>query len=55
MADLQTVIMNNDAVDDEVQECLPVGERGILQPLLDPPTERRQVRHDRTSLGSLFA
>lgn len=55
MADLQAFVVNDDALDDELQERLFVGGRSVVQPVLDPRTKRRQARHHRLSLGALFA
>jgi hypothetical protein len=55
MTDLQAVVVNDDALDDELQESLFVGGRSLVQPILNPLAERRQVRHHRLGLGALFA
>jgi transposase-like protein len=55
MADLQAVVMNDDALDDELQDRLLVGERGIRQPAPNAPAERRQVSDDLLRLGALAA
>ncbi len=55
MANLQAVVVNDDALDDELQECLFVGGRSLVQPILNPLTKRCQVRHHRLGLGALFA
>ena len=55
MADLQAVVMNDDAFDDEAQDRLLVGERGVRQPAPNAPAERRQVGDDLLRLGALAA
>ena len=55
MADLQAVVMNDDALDDELQDRLLVGERGVRQPAPNAPAERRQVGDDLLRLGALAA
>lgn len=55
MTDLQAAVVNDDALDDELQEHLPVGRRSLIQPGPNPLAERRQVRHDCLGLGALFA
>jgi putative transposase len=41
MADLQTAVADDDALDDELQDGLFVGERGLVQPGLDAFAEGR--------------
>src|SRR3954462_15492933 len=55
MTDLQAAVVNDDAVDDQLQESLPVLKRGILQPDLNPLAERPQIGHHRLSLAPLVA
>jgi len=55
MTDLQAAVVNDDAVDDQLQESLPVLKRGILQPDLNPLAERPQIGHHRLSLVALVA
>jgi hypothetical protein len=55
MTDLQAAVVNDDAVDDQLQESLPVLKRGIVQPDLNPLAERPQIGHHRLSLAPLVA
>jgi hypothetical protein len=55
MADLQAVLMNDDALDDELQDGLLVGERCFVQAIAHAVTERCQVGHDFLRLGLLTA
>ena len=41
MADLQTAVADDDALDDELQDGLFVGERGLGEPGLDAFAEGR--------------
>src|SRR3954449_11510640 len=43
MADLQTVLMNDDALDDELQNGLLVGEAGLVQAAVQAAAERGEV------------
>jgi transposase-like protein len=43
MADLQTVLMNNNALDDELQDGLLVGEAGLVQAAVQARAERGEV------------
>src|SRR5215212_9840575 len=43
MADLQTVLMNDDALDDELQDGLLVGEAGLVQAVVQARAERGEV------------
>ena len=47
MADLQAAVADDDALDDELQDRLLVGERRFLQAAADAGAERRQARSDR--------
>ena len=53
MPDLQAALVNDDALDDELQDGLLVGERGIFQPTVHAFAEGRQVRHDLPRPGML--
>ena len=46
MLDLDVVVMDGDALDDQLQECLAVGDAGAVQPCADAFAECRQaVQH----------
>ena len=46
MLDLEVVIVDGDALDDQLQECLAVGDARALQPCADAFAERGQaVQH----------
>ena len=55
MTDLQAAVVNDDAVDDQLQESLPVHKRGILQPDLNSLAERPQISHHRLGPAALVA
>jgi putative transposase len=55
MADLQAVVMNDDALDDELQDGLLVGEGGIVQSFPNTLAEGRQLSHDLLGFGTLVA
>jgi hypothetical protein len=47
--------VDDDALDDELQDGLLVGERGVVEPAAHARAERRQVRQDLAGLGPLLA
>jgi hypothetical protein len=55
MADLQCVFSDDDALDDELQDGLPLGKRGILQSCRDAFAKGRQACHHLPRLGALAA
>lgn len=55
MADLQAVLVNDDALDDELQDCLLLSERGFVQPAAHAFAERGQVKQELLGLGALAA
>jgi len=55
MADLQVVLVNDDALDDELQDCLLLGERGFVQPAAHAFAERGQVEQELLGLSALAA
>ena len=55
MADLQAVVVDDDALDDELQDDLLVGERGVVQPFPNTGAEGRHLTHDLLGLGALAA
>jgi transposase len=55
MADLQAALVNDDALDHEVQHRLLVGERGLVQPAAHPFAERCQVSQHLLRPGALAA
>jgi hypothetical protein len=55
MADLQAAVVDDDALDDELQDRLPLGERGLVQPAAHPFTERCQVSQHLLRPGALVA
>jgi putative transposase len=55
MADLQTIFMNDDALDDELQDGLLIRKGRVVQPSTDPLTECRQVGQHLLRFGTLAA
>jgi hypothetical protein len=55
MADLQCVFSDDDALDDELQDGLPLGKRGVLQSCRDAFTKGRQACHHLPRLSALPA
>jgi putative transposase len=55
MADLQTVLVDDDALDDEAQDGLPVGEACVVEPAPHPFAEGGQVGRHRLGGGPLPA
>ena len=55
VADLQAALVNDDALDHELQDRLPVGERGLVEPAAHPLAERRQVGQHLLRPGALAA
>jgi transposase-like protein len=47
MADLQAALVHDDAFDDELQDGLLIGERGMVEPAADAPAECGQVGQHR--------
>jgi len=55
VADLQVVLVDDDALDDELQDCLLLGERGFVQPAAHAFAERSQVEQEILGLSALAA
>ena len=55
MPDLQAAFVNDDALDHEPLDRLPVGERGPVEPAAHPFAERGHVGHDLLRLGAPVA
>ena len=55
MPDLQAALVNDDALDHELQHRLHVGERGLVQPAAHPFAERCQVSQHLLRPGALAA
>lgn len=55
MADLQAVLVDDDALDNELQDGLLLGERGVVQPAAHAFAERSQVEQEFLGLGALAA
>jgi len=55
MTDLQAVLVDDDALDDELQDGLLVGEGCIVEPCAYPIAEGSQVGHEHLGLGTLAA
>jgi hypothetical protein len=55
VADLQTVLVDDDALDDELQDRLLLGEGGLVQPAAHAFAERGQIEQDLLGLGALAA
>jgi hypothetical protein len=55
MPDLQAALVNDDALDHELQHRLPVGERGLVQPAAHPFTESCQISQHLLRPGALAA
>ena len=55
MADLQCVFSDDDALDDELEDGLPLGKRGVLQSCRDAFAKGRQACHHLPRLGALPA
>jgi transposase len=55
MPDLQAALVNDDALDHELQHRLLVGERGLVQPAAHPFAERGQVGQHLLRPGALAA
>ena len=53
--DLQAAFVNDDALDHEPLDRLPVGERGPVEPAAHPFAERGHVGHDLLRLGAPVA
>ena len=53
MANLQVVLVNDDVLDDELQDCLLLGERGVVQPAAHAFAERGQVEQEFLGLSAL--
>ena len=43
MTDLQTVLMNDDAFDDQLQDSLPIGKAGLVQTAVQARAERGEI------------
>src|SRR3954470_3436910 len=54
MPDLQTALVHDDALDDELQDGLLVGKRSIIEPAADALAECAEVSQDRLR-AHLFA
>jgi putative transposase len=55
MTDLQTVLMNEDAFDDELQDGLPVGKAGLVQAAVQARAERGEIGGHRLRRGLVLA
>ena len=55
MADLQAVLMHNDALNDELQNGLSVGKGGLLQAITDALGEGGNICQDLLGLSMLLA
>jgi hypothetical protein len=55
MADLQAVLMHDDALNDELQNGLPVGKGGVLQAITDPLGEDGNIGQNLLGLSMLLA
>ena len=55
MADLQTVLMNDDALDDELQNGLLVGKAGLVQAAVQAGAERGEIGCHRLRLDPALA
>src|SRR3954463_7685522 len=55
MADLQAAIADDDALDDELQDRLLLGQRRLVQAAADAAADRRQVRPRRFGSQPLLA
>jgi transposase-like protein len=55
MADLQAVLVDDDPLDDEAQDGLPVGEAGVVEPASHPFAEGGEVGRHRPGGGPLPA
>jgi putative transposase len=53
MADFQAVVMDDDALDDELQDDLPLGQGGFGHAFPNTLAEGRQLAHDLLGLGAL--
>ena len=53
MADLQAALMHDEALDDELQNGLPVGKGGALQAIMDALGEGSHVGQNLLGLGTL--
>src|SRR5918993_95309 len=54
MTDLQRVLVDDDALDDELQDSLTLAEVGVLEPRADPLAEGSHVRQHRLGTDALF-
>ena len=55
MADLQTVLMNDDAYDDQLQDNLPIGKAGLVQTAVQARAERGEIGCHRLRLDPVLA
>ena len=55
MLDLEVVVMDGDALDDQLQECLAVGDAGTLQACADAFAERSQTVQHVSGVNLLLA
>ncbi len=55
MLDLDVVVMNGDALDDQLQECLTFGDADALQSRTDALAECSQVVQDIAGMNLLLA
>ena len=55
MTDLQTVLMNDDAFDDQLQDSLPIGEAGLVQTAVQARAERGEIGCHRLRLDLVLA
>ena len=55
MTDLQTVLMNDDAFDDQLQDSLPIGKAGLVQTAVQARAERGEIGCHRLRLDPVLA
>ncbi len=55
VADLQAILVDDDALDHELQDCLLLGEQGFVQPAAHAFAERGQVEQELLGLSALAA
>jgi putative transposase len=55
MTDLQTVLMNDDAFDDQLQDSLPIGKAGLVQTAVQARAERGEIGCHRLRLDLVLA
>ena len=55
MTDFQTVLMNDDAFDDQLQDSLPIGKAGLVQTAVQARAERGEIGCHRLRLDPVLA